>query len=258
MLLVPVSLAIVGFVWTQWLPPHASWAFGELSLRSLVGIITVPLLALIPLYVPGGAIMTVAWVLEVYADASVIKLRQALNRGSAEQSAAEADLAREDDTGLVPLLRYSRLQLESYYEIGLTQTQRSFRYGVVAMWIGFAVILIGIVIQLVDLDRYGVRPLESDVDTLILISGAIIEVISALFLWVYRSSIRQLTYFYNRQMYNHSALMSAKIAGSMSDGDATRSLIVDRLLDKTWATDPGSLPSGTSLFPRRPPPPSAS
>lgn len=148
----------------------------------------------------------------------------------------------------MPLLRYSRVQLEAYYEIGLTQTQRSFRYSVIAMWIGFSVIVSGIVIRVVDLGKFGVRPLDSDVSTLIIVSGAIIEVISALFLWVYRSSIRQLTYFYNRQLYNHSVLMSQRIAETMTSADEVKKTIIEQLLDRSWTFEPDTLPSGKSLL----------
>ena len=100
--------------------------------------------------------------------------------------------------------------MKAYCKIGLTPTQRRFRYSLIAMWIGFTVILLGILLQVVDVDllsKIGIRRLETNVTALVILSGAIIEVISAFFVWVYRTSIKQLNYFYNRQMYNHSVLM---------------------------------------------------
>ena len=246
--LFPLSLALIWFVWFKLLPIVWIWAFATFTLKSVVGAFAVLCLAILPIYGPVGAFVATAYVLEVYADEAAKKIRLVVAHGSSLQSNVENELAKHDRSGLVPLLRYSRVQLESYYAIGLTQTQRSFRYSIVAMWIGFAVILSGIIIRVVDLDHFGLRPLDSDISTLIIVSGAIIEVISALFLWVYRSSVRQLTYFYNRQMYNHSVLMSQRIADTMKDSDEIKKTIVEKLLDRSWAFEPDTLPSAQALL----------
>ncbi len=246
--LIPVAFVIVWFAWFKLLPDLWNWAFTEFSPKSIVGGFGVFFLALLPIYAPIGAFLAVAYVMEVYADEAAKKVRLVLERGSTQQASAEDELAMQDKTGLVPLLRYSRVQLEAYYGIGLTQTQRSFRYSIIAMWIGFGVIVSGIVIRVIDLDRFGLRPLDTDVSTLIIVSGAIIEVISALFLWVYRSSVRQLTYFYNRQMYNHSVLMSQRIADTMTNADDVKKMIIEKLLDRSWTLEPDTLPSGKSLL----------
>ena len=246
--LFPLSIALIWFLWFKVLPIVWVWAFATFTLKSVVGAFAVLFLAILPIYGPVGAFIATAYVLEVYADEAAKKIRLVVAHGSSLQSNVEDELAKHDRSGLVPLLRYSRVQLESYYAIGLTQTQRSFRYSIVAMWIGFAVILSGIVIRVIDLDRFGLRPLDGDISTLIIVSGAIIEVISALFLWVYRSSVRQLTYFYNRQMYNHSVLMSQRIADTMKDSDEIKKIIVEKLLDRSWAFEPDTLPSAQALL----------
>lgn len=243
-----VAFVILWFAWFKLLPQIWDWSFTEFSFRSIVGGFGVFFLALLPIYAPVGAFLATAYVIEAYADEAAKRVNQVLERGSAEQANVEDELAAQDKTGLVPLLRYSRVQLEAYYAIGLTQTQRSFRYSIIAMWIGFAVIVSGIIIRVVDLDRFGLRPLDTDVSTLIIVSGAIIEVISALFLWVYRSSIRQLTYFYNRQLYNHSVLMSQRIADTMGSADEVKKTIIEKLLDRSWTFEPETLPSGKSLL----------
>jgi len=251
--LFPVAMALTWFAWFLWLPKVWDWSFAEFTLRSVPGFFGVFFIAFLPIYALIGAFIATAYVVEVYTDEATKKVRLVLERGSSLQSNAEDEHAKQDQSGLVPLLRYSRVQLESYYAIGLTQTQRSFRYSIIAMWIGFAVILGGIIIRVVDLDRFGLRPLDTDISTLIIISGAIIEVISALFLWVYRSSVRQLTYFYNRQLYNHSILMSQRIAETMTSADEIKKTIIEKLLDRSWAYEPDTLPSGQSLLSFRSP-----
>lgn len=246
--LIPLAFVVVWFAWFKVLPGVWDWGFAEFSLKSIFGGFAVFFLALLPIYAPIGAFLAVAYVMEIYADEAAKKVNLLLERGSTQQANAEDELAAQDKTGLVPLLRYSRVQLEAYYGIGLSQTQRSFRYSIIAMWIGFGVIVSGIVIRVVDLDHFGLRPLDTDVSTLIIVSGAIIEIISALFLWVYRSSVRQLTYFYNRQLYNHSVLMSQRIADTMTNADEVKKMIIEKLLDRSWTLEPDTLPSGKSLL----------
>ena len=142
--------------------------------------------------------------------------------------------------------------MKAYYKIGLTQTQRSFRYSLIAMWIGFSVILMGILLQVVDVEllaKVGIRRLDTNVTALVILSGAIIEVISAFFLWVYRTSIKQLNYFYNRQMYSHSVLMCHRIAETMkTNSDDAKKAIVEKILDKSWALELDTLPSDKKLL----------
>ena len=64
--------------------------------------------------------------------------------------------------------------------------------------------------------------------------------ISALFLWIYRNSINQLNYFYNRQMHLHNVLVCERIAASMNEPDETRRTIVEKVLSSTWDVKPPS------------------
>jgi hypothetical protein len=126
-------------------------------------------------------VSTVLQILESYAEAEAAKTTEAVRQGFSEQESVEDALKEIDKSGLVLLLRYSRVQLERYYTIGLTQTQRSFLYSVIAMWIGFMVILAGIIVPVIDLQKFGLLPAVANVSTLAIVSGIIIEVISALF-----------------------------------------------------------------------------
>lgn len=75
------------------------------------------------------------------------------------------------------------------------------------------------------------------INVLIIAGGGIIELISALFLWVYRNSIAQLTYFYNRQMHTHNILMCYRIAHTMDKPDDTKRHIVEKVLECTWVLE---------------------
>jgi hypothetical protein len=245
---IPLSLVPIWFVWFKWVPQLWAWAFSELSITSIPKGVAVYYVAALPASLPVFAVLLTAKVLGLYAEAESARATEAVSRGSTEQARVEEELKEIDKSGLVLLLRYSRVQLEAYYGIGLTQTQRSFLYSVIAMWIGFTVILAGIVIRVVDLEKIGFRLADPDVSTLAILSGIIIEVISALFLWVYRSSVRQLTYFYDRQMYNHSVLMCHRIAETMQAADEVKKAIVEKVLDKGWAVQQEALPQAERLM----------
>lgn len=141
---------------------------------------------------------------------------------------------KDDSAGLVPLLKYSRLQLEAYYKIGLSHTRRSFFYSIVAMWVGFVFIIVGFLVHIFPIEKWGLVSPTGDIKTVIMAGGAIIEFVSALFLWVYRNSTAQLTYFYNRQIYTHNVLMCFRIAGTMTQSDEAKSNIIDKVLVRSW------------------------
>lgn len=268
---IPLSLVVVWYVWNEPLTWVWAWGFvepsavGKSAIASffitgavyIVAAFGVLMLGVLPLYAPVGATLATFTVLSLHAEAQTAEVAEIVDRDSREQSQAEDELKAdlkdlEDISGLVSMVRYSRIQLKPYYKIGLTQTQRSFRYSVIAMWIGFAVILAGISIWYIDpktLTKIGLRSPDPTVTHLVVLSGAVIEVISALFLWVYRSSIRQLTYFYNRQMYNHSVMMCHRITATMKEmSDDTKKTMVEKVLDKAWTLEHGALPTGKSLL----------
>jgi hypothetical protein len=248
LLTIPLSLAAVWFIWFKSIPAVWGWGFDEMTWRAVPAVLAAFFLAILPIYLPVGSVLGTLSVLAMYADQQTVMLKEAVKRGSDEQAMVEEELRGIDQSGLVLLLRYSRLQLEAYYGIGLTQTQRSFAFSVIAMWIGFAVIIIGILIRVIDLGEFGLRPLDSDTSTLVILAGAVIEIVSALFLWVYRSSVRQLTYFYDRQMYNHSVLMCHRISETMTAADDVKKAIIERVLDKTWEARQEALPKGKQVM----------
>src|SRR5262249_52335417 len=151
---------------------------------------------------------------------------------SREQSEAEKELEKTDRVGLVPLVRYSRKQLEAYYTIGLNQTQRSFRYSVVAMWLGFTVILIGLAYQILPFELFfpGNVAKNADITLTALAGGTVVEIIAALFLWVYRTSIHLLTYYYDRQMHIHNVILCYRMAESTKEPDGIVRSIVEEVL----------------------------
>lgn len=228
--LTPATVMALGlYCWLDWLPRLWSWGFEPASWKAIFSVIgaiylvIIPFIPFIPATEGGNAI------LQIYANEADDRIRQQIDEAMLGQDELEKHLQAEDVHGLVKLVRYSRLQLQAYYRIGLSQTQRSFRYSIIAMWIGFFVIVAGVVSYLIPVGVLPSTP-AAPAQQFALLGGLIIELISAAFLWVYKSSINQLTYFYDRQQLNHNALLSFSIAESMTDKDSAKLKIVDRLL----------------------------
>jgi len=240
------------FAWFVAIPELASWGFKPLSWAALPAVLGILFLAFIPfaLFTPGFSIIGQA--IRAAVDSREADVSRKLDVIRDEQKTVEqqlTDLEQGDTSGLMHLVKYSRLQLEAYYTVGLRQTQQSYRNSVIAMWLGFAIIMIGILRQIVPLNvisPYLPSPPKS-LDPLILAGGVVVEIISALFLWVYKSSIEQLTYFYDRQMHLHGVLLSHKIAVGMKDSDDTMKVIVNDILAKAWRVERSPLPDSSKL-----------
>jgi len=134
-------------------------------------------------YVPVGAVLGFGYILNVYAEIAAGPVTKEVSKLREQQNNAETVLEQSDTEGLIPLVRYSRAQLEAYYTIGLNQTQRSFRYSVIAMWLGFAVLLAGLTYQTLPLNlilQTVGEPPPGNVAVIALAGSTVIELIAAL------------------------------------------------------------------------------
>ena len=225
------GIAACYFCIYTWLPQLWSWGFDPISWRcifSVLGAIYLVIGGVVPFYILNN---TVQAILKLFAEDEERVFTEKLKELRKKQRSYEDKLETTDDMGLIPLVTYSRLELEQYYKIGLNQTQRSYSYSVMAMWIGFAIIIFGILLYLFP-TRFTNQGLgRGDFTILTIGSGVVTEFIAALFLWIYKSSVNNLTYFYNRQIFIHNTLLAYKIAGSMKDADAAKHTIVEKILD---------------------------
>jgi TRADD-N domain-containing protein len=224
------SLALAGVCWFVYLPALWHGTGGRIGpvAGALVGTL---FLALIPFW---------GWML-AYSLSSVLfeatigstekeKIANARERVRETEEDVLRRLEKTDDAGLLPLLRYSRAQLDAYYAMGLGQTRRAFLNAALAMWLGFLLLVAGIALYVGPVEKLGLARPAGDFNVLILASAVIIEVISALFLWVYRSTIGQLTFYFRLQMQGHTAIMCFRIASTMAEPDAAKRAVIDKLL----------------------------
>ena len=162
-----------------------------------------------------------------------------------DQRTLEAELGQSDSDGVGKIIRLSRFELDRFYNLTIGQTQGSYRWALVASWLGLLVILSGI-LQLFGIlaplshSTSKAAPAPTATTSLVTISaGAVVELVSVLFLTVYRSADRRFSYFYDRQMHLYSVFIASRISAGMSNPDATKRLIVDQILTAKWGLDQG-------------------
>jgi hypothetical protein len=227
-----IALSYICWIWL--LPMAWNWGFAPTTWRGILSVIFAFYLVLIPFcpfyFVQKPASDILDLFLEAQEEKRTRQVQENLTRLQGNQVPIDSDQLRDDKSSLMPIIHYSRKQLDSYYSIGLEQTERSFRYSIIAMWIGFLVIVVGIAIVLMP----SATARTTDLHIITIASGTVIELVSGLFLWVYRSSIKQLNYFYDRQMVLHSILLCDRISGGMTNPDAMRKLIIENILENTW------------------------
>lgn len=245
----PASLIVFYLCWFMGIPYLVEWANGSniIWLSWIPAAFGIFLLAFIPIWTFMG-LNSLFWsVVNISLNEEDHEVKKSMDKVLSEEEKLLNTVEKGDKSGLIPLIKYSRLQLEAYYTIGLSQTRKSFRYSVIAMWIGFVFLIIGFTTYFIPVEKLGLERPEN-INTALIAVGAIIEFISALFLWVYRSSTSQLTYLYNRQMYTHSVVMCYKIAESMTNGaDEAKQKIVEKVLEKTWSIERPASPNSKGI-----------
>jgi hypothetical protein len=227
------SLALAWVCWMVAIPELWRWA--GWSLWMAVALFGSIVLAVIPVW----GWMSAVGLTEIVLDASLGSESATIASARERVRDTEQDLLKrfekDDEAGLLPLLRYSRAQLDAYYAMGLGQTRRAFVNAAIAMWLGFLLLIAGIALYIVPLDVLRLARPPADFNWLILSGAVIIEVVSALFLWVYRSTIGQLTFYYRLQMQSHTAILCYRIAMTMKEpaADEAKRAVIDKLLAAT-------------------------
>lgn len=213
-------------LWNWGFTDGGFWS-GVFSIFGAFFLITIPIVAVVFLGI---------WfenVFEIYANDAQKEFKERLKDIEKERISYEEKLEKTDSELLIPLITYSKLELETYYKIGLNQTQKSYKHSIIAMWIGFAVIIFGLLLFIIPLKAFFPRfeIIPNGIKSMTVASGIIIQLISAFFLWIYKNSMKQLTYFYNRQIFIHNSLFAFRVAQTMKNSDEAKKEIVSRILD---------------------------
>jgi hypothetical protein len=237
------SLTIGYFSILKWLPSLWTWGFEPTTWRSIFSVFGAIYLIIFP-FIPfafSGDI--ISGIFNLYAIEAEIDFNSKLNEIEKKQSNYKKILEENDTEGLIPLITYSRIELEQYHKIGLNQTQKSYRYSIIAMWVGFFIIAFGILTYIIPIKYINPELINGNFQFLTIASGIITELISALFLWIYKSSSNRLTYFYNRQVFIHNALFAYKVSNTMKESDEAKKVIVEKILEFGISSNKDSLVS---------------
>jgi hypothetical protein len=253
-----VVLAIAGVLaywgWFRGIPFVWAWGFDDWGFRkigkSFLALFGVYYLAIFPFIS-----LTVVGEIFKFWNAFLSRrgaLRREVKSARSSQEEIERDLASNDTDPhqIVLVLKYSRRLLGEYYAIGMHQAQRSYRYALFAMWLGFAVLLVGVGDQLGWLAAaFPSLPTETDSASsqdVVLLTGAVIEFIAVAFLWIYRTSMEQQILFYARQLKLHKTLLAYRLSLGMSHkSDEAVATIISKLLEE--GSEPNiAAPGGSS------------
>ena len=226
-------LPLAYFFWYEF--PGRLWVFAnEQWWHWIPAFFGFTALFFIPIFATMGALALAGFLADISLSIENATIQDAQRVVRETEQDAISRLEKDDVAGLLPLLKYSRAQLDAYYAIGLNQTRKSFFNAVLAMWLGFILLLIGIALYVGPVEKLGLTRPEPDFQILILSGAAIIEFISALFLWVYRSTTAQLTYYYKRQMHSHTSILCFRMATTiqtMEKSDEIKKAIIEKVLD---------------------------
>ncbi len=246
LLFLSITAMLVYLLWFRWIPPIASWAFIQndfsavgvgiwSAVKYILGSVGICLCALIPVIFFIAIISQYFPVL--FSELPVISDEYIARKWKLDEEKAKEyeNTIKKDADNLIMWVNYSRIELEQYYRIGLQQGTKSYKSSLIAMWTGFAIMIIGILLFFLPSLNLPIKiSPNSNIQLLTIASGVIFELVAGLFLWVYQSSKNQLTYFYNRQVYIHNALFAYKISNTIQNGassDLSKQHIIEKILE---------------------------
>ena len=213
---------------------NINWGFTDGGIWSgFAAIYGALMLIVAPVGLLSGFFSWIEDIFEIYANDAQKEFQKKLDEIDKKRLTYEEKIEKTDSELLIPLITYSKLELETYYKLGLSQTQKSYKYSIIAMWVGFLLIIFGIVIYIIPSNILKIDNLEvsEKVKFITITSGVILELVSGLFLWIYKNSLTQLNYFYSRQIFIHNSLFAFRMAQTMKDSDEAKKEIVSKILD---------------------------
>lgn len=243
-------ILIYSWVWPNIVLALWNWGAEEWYYLIIAGIIELFLIFWIIALVWFTSIDIIKKIIIWYAEEETSQAEVTIREYEKEEEKIAEEIGEKDDPGLLPTIRYSGETLKTYYGISIKQTRRSFLFSVIAMFMGFFIILIGIASTFGFLEPFFRDIKPTDINNIVIAGGVLAETISALFLWVYNKSSSQLTYFYNRQIHAHNVILAFRIADTMSETakDETKQEIVKNILEASMAPQTEiKLPGGSGF-----------
>jgi len=132
---------------------------------------------------------------------------------------------KEDPQDVLTMMHRNVAELKGYYTINKQQARSAFSSAIFICFLGFTIFAVGVVITYLSPFRKSVIPYST-------LAGAIVEVISGLFFWLYSQSVKQINVFHDRLIETQRYLAAIQIVRNMSKSnrDKVYANIVDKLM----------------------------
>lgn len=151
----------------------------------------------------------------------LVNVRQSSVVGATEKALKHLSDAPKDD---VTAIASSQIELLArFYDLSLSQAGRSFHWALIASMVGLAFFLMAIVFMLWQQ--------SSELATITMISGALIEFIAGVNFYLYGRTLAQLSLFQGRLEVTQRFLLANSLCESLGDvwRDPTRARLINQL-----------------------------
>ncbi|WP_201552154.1 TRADD-N-associated membrane domain-containing protein [Psychrobacter immobilis] len=226
-----LTIGLAYYTFFNFIPYIWIWGTDPVSFKIIFAIIIlffIWILPFLPIIFLGPYVSNI---LSLFANNVEKEFKENLANIEKQQIHYKDILDESDAEKLIPLITHSRIELEQYYSIALHQTTKSFRYSIGAMTIGLIIIFLGMFSYIFPNDFLNNEVRNGNFQPLVITSGIVLELISVIFLSIYKTSLGRLTYFYDRQVFIHNAMFAFKISKTMEEQDVSKKLIVEKILD---------------------------
>ena len=110
---VVVGLAGIGYIWFWIIPLVWKWGFIQLSSKAIPAAFALLFLAGLPIWLPIVPASYTKIIVGLYIEDQESEIKQKVHEVKEVQIDLESQLEKEDTTGLMPLILYSRVPLEA-------------------------------------------------------------------------------------------------------------------------------------------------
>ncbi len=152
---------------------------------------------------------------------NLVNVRQSSVVGATEKALKHLSAAPKDD---VTAIASSQIELLArFYDLSLSQAGRSFRWALIASMVGLAFFLLAIVFM--------IWQQSSELATITLLSGALIEFIAGVNFYLYGRTLAQLSLFQGRLEVTQRFLLANSLCESLGETwrDPTRARLINQL-----------------------------
>jgi hypothetical protein len=164
----------------------------------------------------------------------IVDKKVSINEETEVKKAVETAIKQFDELesdDVLKLMRRNVAELREYYTIHKQQARKSFTSALIICFLGFILFVTGvIVVYLTD---------NKNVIVWTTLSGAIVEIVSGLFFWLYSKSLKQINIFHESLLKSEKFLTAIQLTERLSveNRDTLYSHIIKTVIHQNENTD---------------------